>query len=205
MVAFNSTEEYCALPRTVMAEESKVCAWPNVPPHCDETWLDYVGRSTGTIASLVYFLYFGVVFVIQVRWQTFIYIKYVVKKKGSYFGPRTGNEWLSHYVFVASLFRLVFEAGYGNEGWLNFKLAFTVQKFLASSLMCSLFTLLWGWYKIVLSPTEKKIKGARADLLHNCARILIFVLEVRRGSKQASKQAAKQAVKRSATKRGSLG
>lgn len=178
MVSFNSTEDYCALSRTDMADASSTCEWPNVPPSCEETWLDYVGRTTGTIASLVYFLYFGVVFAIQVRWQAFIYIKYVVKKKGSYFGLRTGNEWLSHYVFTASLFRLLFEAGYGNEGWLNFKIAFIIQKFLASSLMCSLFTLLWGWYKIVLTPTEKKVKGARADLAHNCARILIVFLEV---------------------------
>ena len=40
--------------------------------------------------------------------------------------------------------------------------------------ICCLFTITWGWYKVLLPSVDKAAKIKRADLIHDLARVLLL-------------------------------
>ena len=168
MILFNNTSEYCLLGKLGMAEQSNSCPWPLIPTSsggpCGSTWLDYVGRDTAFASNILFTAYFGAGWIISGRMQVWVLTR--LRSKGLKQSARTGNEWLSLYIFILCTLRLTMEMGYGNEGFLSFKSQFVLQKVIGGFMLIIPYTLTWSWYKILLQPSEKRRKGARANKLH---------------------------------------
>ncbi|GMI42630.1 hypothetical protein TeGR_g9480 [Tetraparma gracilis] len=139
-LAVMNAAAYCALSKADKAAEEHLtlCPWPYVPGNCTETWPEYVG-ATSTISSIVYGVLFGVMFIVNVRYNVWAWQRQKMKKKN--FFDRTAAEWLCLYYVIAMFLRLVIELDFGNaKGIISFKLEFVIQKVLAGILMCTLYT-----------------------------------------------------------------
>jgi hypothetical protein len=165
-LAVMNAAAYCALSKADKAAEEHLtlCPWPYVPGNCTETWPEYVG-ATSTISSIVYGVLFGVMFIVNVRYNVWAWQRQKMKKKN--FFDRTAAEWLCLYygafhpepeprrpqaltlsfhtlrshTVIAMFLRLVIELDFGNaKGIISFKLEFVIQKVLAGILMCTLYT-----------------------------------------------------------------
>ena len=73
--AYNSTEAYCHLGKVGMAEASKDCPWPYLPPLCEGTWLDYVGRPVASYSNALFLSFFGFSFVYSSIMQIWVFQK----------------------------------------------------------------------------------------------------------------------------------
>ncbi|GMI09717.1 hypothetical protein TrVE_jg2923 [Triparma verrucosa] len=167
----SSTDDYCALGKKGMAEEAWHCPWPKTPPFCDSTWQERIGEGTVTSAKIFYLVVFSAFFIIHVRYFTWANLRLKLRKKG--FFERTANEWMNIYCLSGVTLRLVqaifdYAAVYGVLPlmYLNF-----VTEVYVGLLASSIFTIVWGWYKVLLPSQNRAAKAAKADLLHNIFRI----------------------------------
>ena len=201
---FNSTEEYCdPANKLAQPDATYMCDWPNVPPFCEQSWTEYVGPSKVTMSKLVYFVLFFILFVLQSRMSYWSWQRLQAKKKS--FWDKTANEWVTFYgkptlgvrfknsqhnpkssnsvhphssAMVMLVLRLVQELDFGNElGIMNFKVTFILTKTISGVMVCCLYSVSWGWYKVLLPNTDKAAKVKQADLFHNIFRIITVLVE----------------------------
>eukprot|EP00520_Triparma_pacifica_P018428 CAMPEP_0118653124 /NCGR_PEP_ID=MMETSP0785-20121206/11671_1 /TAXON_ID=91992 /ORGANISM="Bolidomonas pacifica, Strain CCMP 1866" /LENGTH=334 /DNA_ID=CAMNT_0006545661 /DNA_START=247 /DNA_END=1251 /DNA_ORIENTATION=+ len=159
-----------------MAENAKECPWPKTPPHCDMTWTERIGSGTLTGSKIFFCLAFGVLLVISIRGFVWSQRRLAIKKKS--FFERSANEWINLYMLAIAIVRIIQELGHMSTGPLGYKTSYVLTKFISGTLICCLYTIAWGWYKVILPKTDKAKKVARADKIHTLFRCISLFSEV---------------------------
>jgi len=75
--------------------------------------------------------------------------------------------------------RIVQEIDFGNElGIFPPAVTYLMTKLVSGTLFCILFTLVWGWHKILLPSKDKAQNIIKADKMHTAARLIIVASEL---------------------------
>lgn len=119
---------------------------------------------------------FAALLIVQIRGFMWSQARLALKKKT--FFERTSNEWINLYVLAICAVRVVQEIGFMSPGIIDPKASFIMTKFISGTLVCCLFTIAWGWYKVILPTTDKAKKVARADKVHTVFRLISVFSEI---------------------------
>jgi len=163
-----TTDDYCELDKNTKADEAYHCQWPNAPPFCDETWSDRVGASAVTASQIFYLFVFGILLVMHIRFFVWSQARLKIKKKT--FFERTANEWMNLYVLMATAIRIIQELDFGNVLFMPLGITIFITESVVGIVVCTLFTIVWGWYKVLLPSADKAAKVKKADQIHTAFR-----------------------------------
>jgi hypothetical protein len=129
------------------------------------------------MGSQIFFIVaFFILLVIQIRGFVWSQQRLAIKKKS--FFERTSNEWINLYLLSICVFRIIQEIGFMSTGALGPAISYIITKYISGTLICCLFTISWGWYKVILPTTDKAKKVAQADKIHTACRLMAIFSEL---------------------------
>ena len=174
---YDDTDAYCAGTKQEMAADAKLCKWPKVPPDCEDTWFEYVGESKAAISNIAFLCIFSVLFLISARMQWWSILRHRQSKKSWW--DKTSNEWAITYWNIVYFLRTIQELDYGNEkGIFSPGTSYILTKIISGFIVCTLYSITWGWYNVLLSVKDKAVKSKQSNMWHNVSRLAIFLSEV---------------------------